>query len=332
MLKKDEYAFYDPDAKKLEKNFYIVETVDTAGNLASSLQAYGEVLDSIPPGIPNGFVGTIDSTGVVTLNWNKNPEEDVIGYQVYFANDSNNVFAQITSGPYDALSIIDTVSIKTLTRHVYYRITAVDFKFNISPFSKIIELERPDIIPPNSPVFTDYKITKEGCDLSWASSTSNDIDYQVLSRKKDNDDWNEILKCDTKTTDYRDTTILPNTQYQYCIVAVDKSGLISDTINILNVKSPDFKIKKSVDSLSYKIDNKSVILNWDTKYNNIYASQLFRRSNNKPYQRIATIGSDKKEFEDRDIKPKIEYSYMIKIIFSDGEESNFSDEIKVILE
>jgi len=164
------------------------------------------------------------------LRWNKNSEEGVIGYQVYFANDSNNVFAQITNGPYNALFYVDTVSIKTLTRHVYYRITAVDFKFNVSEFSKIIELERPDIIPPNSPVFTNYKITEKGCEISWASSTSNDVDYQVLSRKKENDGWLELMRCNTNTTSYMDTTILPNLHYQYCIVAVDKSGLISDTI------------------------------------------------------------------------------------------------------
>ena len=189
-------------------------------------------------------------------------------------------------------------------------------------------MERPDIIPPNSPVFKDYHITEQGCDISWASSTSNDVDYQLLSRKRENDKWKEILKCPTSTTNYRDTTILPNTHYQYCIIAVDKSGLISDTINILNITSPDFKIRQSVDSFMYKQDDKGFILSWSTKYNDIYAFQLYRSSNNDSYQRIATIEPNKNNFIDHDIKPDIEYKYIIKITFSNGEESDFSEELK----
>jgi len=328
LLSKETFSFLDPEANKLRPETYIVESIDTAGNIQGSLPAYGNVIDSIPPTQPLELTGEIDSTGIVTLHWKKNPEEDVIGYQVYFANSKKNVFAQITSGPYDSLLFIDTVSLNTLTRHVYYRITAVDFRYNISPFSDILELERPDIIPPNSPVFTNYKINEKGVLITWALSSSNDVDYHLLSRKSENDTiWTDILKFTDDKTIYFDTTISPNINYEYKIIAFDKSGLKSDIVRNLNITSPDFKIKKSVDSFDYEIIKKDILLKWNSNQKNIYAFVIYRMDKNHPLQRIATLKAVENKYLDKNLKRNIKYQYIIKIIFKDGKESDFSDKL-----
>ena len=48
--------------------------------------------DTMPPSIPTGLKGVIDSAGICTLTWNQNPEDDIRGYRVFVSNDSTFEF------------------------------------------------------------------------------------------------------------------------------------------------------------------------------------------------------------------------------------------------
>ena len=85
-------------------NYYKVFSEDENGYPLESNAMLGQPNDSIPPSVPVGLVGESDENGLVTLRWNKNTEEDLLGYRVFISNTPLGEFAQITS-----LWINDTV-------------------------------------------------------------------------------------------------------------------------------------------------------------------------------------------------------------------------------
>jgi hypothetical protein len=85
--------FTDVAALMLDRNYYYVNAIDTAGNTSSSRIAYGLIEDTIPPAPPVALEGSIDSNGIVTINWEKNSELDIQGYKVFFANADYHEFS-----------------------------------------------------------------------------------------------------------------------------------------------------------------------------------------------------------------------------------------------
>ncbi|MEM9526365.1 MAG: fibronectin type III domain-containing protein, partial [Bacteroidota bacterium] len=107
-------SFIDPNPDPQAVNYYMVAAVDTAGNGAPSLVTHSVIIDSIPPAAPTGLSGVIDSNGIVDLSWERGPETDILGYQVYFAHADYHVFVQLTGRPQQTLIYQDTITIRSL--------------------------------------------------------------------------------------------------------------------------------------------------------------------------------------------------------------------------
>ena len=71
-------------------NYYVVETIDTAGNTFRSPPVYLLVVDSIPPSVPQWEKAVIDSTGIVTLRLKLNKEKDFMGYRISKSQSSRS--------------------------------------------------------------------------------------------------------------------------------------------------------------------------------------------------------------------------------------------------
>src|SRR6056297_3068879 len=142
-------------------NYYVIQAVDTAFNVSSSIPAAVTLIDTIPPAAPVWLSGDIDSLGVVTLKLENKPENDLMGYRLYKANYPDHEPSVIFEGFVDddtlqdeiPTAFTDTVTLNTLTPRIYYKIKALDFNFNQSGFSEMMVIERPDTIPPTAPVF-----------------------------------------------------------------------------------------------------------------------------------------------------------------------------------
>ncbi|HTO92985.1 MAG TPA: fibronectin type III domain-containing protein, partial [Bacteroidota bacterium] len=166
LLAKSARRFADTKADPAEP-YYIVTSVDTAGNRAPSFPLLGALVDTLPPAIPTGLRGHIDAGGAVHLAWNRNRERDVIGYRVLRANDLRHEFTQLTGSAWRDTAFVDTVETRTLTRFVYYRIAAVNARFNHSRATVPLALRRPDAVPPEPPVFTDVRTGDSSVVLRW---------------------------------------------------------------------------------------------------------------------------------------------------------------------
>lgn len=334
MLPANTRSYIDTNYDELVNNWYYVGVADTAGNAAVAFPVHGTVVDSIPPTAPQNLVGKIDTAGVVELKWDLGPERDIKGYMVFYANQEDHVFANLSNRPIFDTVFRDTLNIKVLTRDIFYKVVAVDGYYNHSEFSEVIRLTKPDVVPPVAPVFTEYKVSREGIQLSWAQSSSKDVTlHHLYRREKDTEDWQEIQTFDTLTTyqTYLDDNLMRGATYEYSIKAEDQSGLISDISYTLTLKAIDFSSKPKVAQLTPSPDaeNKQIQLTWAYPVEGDYVFRLYRAVNGGPFNTLQTLPNDIRQFTDRRLSVDRQYEYAIKAVFDDGKDSGFGEVVSV---
>lgn len=218
------------DANEWEA-YYFIQSVDTAGNAAASLTLLGAAIDRTPPSMPTGLAGVVDTSGRITIRWNRGSENDILGYRVYFANDSTDEFALIHDDLITDTLYVDSLRIQTATNEIYYRVKAYDRRRSQSPMSAILTVMQPDLIPPNARAFGEVTSTDSSVILRWHRGPARDVATQVLLRRTgtSSERWTTLARLDGQAEMYEDTTTDRKEAYNYTIVAIDDVGLVSDT-------------------------------------------------------------------------------------------------------
>lgn len=328
--------FTDTHAAEAEP-YYIVASLDTAGNQAASFPVFCGVIDTMPPAIPTGLRGTIDSTGIVRLSWNQNRERTVIGYRVLRANASEHEYTQLTGRVWPDTSFTDTITVQTLTRYVYYRIAAVNARFNHSRPSAPIALRRADTIPPETPAFYDVQASDSSVALRWAPSGSMDVASHILSRRALPDDpWIRIATLSRTASQYTDKDVQQNAMYEYRIEAADSSGLHSEPGLSVQARPFDSGMRAPATGLtaSYDQNTNVITLRWSAdaaKPEKTYIV-VFRSKNNGPLLRYRSVDGSEQMFVDREISGAGAYEYAVKIITEGGAESPLSSRASVLVQ
>ena len=333
-LSPDTRVFYDSNYNELADNWYLIYSMDTAGNASVGFPQYGTIIDSIPPNPPTGLTGNIDTNGVVTVHWNLGEERDILGYKVYYTNQGDHVFANVNNELLQDTIFTDTINIKVLTEEIFYKITAVDATRNHSKFSEVLVLKKPDVIPPVSPIFTDYKVTKDGIKLTYAQSTSHDVVRHFLYRKDkiEGTDWELIYETDSlKTYDtFIDTTTIPGTLYQYKLIALDDDGLQSKWIFQLTLRAIDFSAITSVKYLeaNYNKKEKTLRLDWSYPKEGNFTFALYRAVDGGGFNFYKSFEGHIRSFSET-LKTNHIYEYTLKVVYPDGKKSAFCP-IKIV--
>ncbi|MEO1053297.1 MAG: fibronectin type III domain-containing protein [Bacteroidota bacterium] len=330
MLPVSSRIFIDTSYDELTNNWYYVGVVDTAGNANVAFPVHGTVVDSLPPAPPQNLIGSIDTAGVVDLRWDLGKERDLKGYMVFYANQDDHVFANLSNKPIMDTVFRDTVNIKVLTRNIYYKVVAVDAYYNYSDFSEMIELVKPDVIPPVAPVFTDYKVSKEGISLTWAQSTSHDVVlHRLYRREKGTSEWLAIATFDSLKTyqSYLDDSLTRNVTYEYSIKAEDESGLLSDISYTLTLSAIDFTRKPKVAQINASIDpeTKAIQLTWAYPVEGDYYFRLYRAVDGGNFNMVQQLEKDTRQFIDTRTSVSRQYEYAIKAVYKDGKDSGFGE-------
>lgn len=257
----DERSFADTDPDPYQRNFYTIGAIDSSGNIAYTAPVMGLVPDKTPPAIPTKLSGTVSQDGVISIEWGENVEPDFWGYHVYFANDTLSGFTRITRFPVKTNSYSDTISLKSLSSHVYYRLSSIDTRSNVSKYSDYIRFSRPDTIPPIEPVFKSYKVDSSYISIDIVPSLSPDVVKHNLYRKEGKE-YDLIQSFTNKPGRLLDKSIEPNIRYTYKLEAIDYSGNRSSSPSILTVKSraqlPDLKPV----ILQVQAKEKNTIISW----------------------------------------------------------------------
>lgn len=317
------YSEKSPDVNKYF--YYKISAIDTAGNYSTSLPQIAVFRDTIAPESPKGLQGTIDSMGIVQLSWLPNSEDDLAGYHVYMSNSLSHIFVKISSNTLSSNTFEDTITLKTFTENIYYKITAIDFHSHFSEFSETINLKKPDIIPPFPPSIKKYNYNQnEGTiTISWSPSKSSDLDYHILY-KFNNGKWEEIKKFNKNENKFTDKNTEPGKAYKYKIIAVDDDGLRSNSKAFVVIKTTDKRLPSTpeITVCNYK-NEKSIRIEWtptsDKKHKNYI---VYRSINDQAFSVIARIKDS--SYEDTGVSRNKKYSYAIKQIWEDGKKSKMS--------
>ena len=319
--------FIDKTANTMASNFYIVAVVDTAGNASVSLAQYAMIVDSLPPLPPAGLTGTIDTLGHVTVKWKQGPEQDIRGYNVFFSNKPDHEYSLLTKVPLLDTVFRDTITIKTLTKKIYYKIVAVDYNSNYSKFSPVLELKKPDVVPPSAAVMDDYKVTATGIELHWVPSSSEDLQKTVLYRKEEKSTvWKEIAsyRFDQKVSSFTDTTGLrAGSIYTYSLLCFDEDGLQSKRSVPIKIRYTDFKSRQAVNTISAKADDKTIFVNWNYPVKGEFRFVLYRAVNGSAFDSYKSLSGNINTFSDKEVKKGYKYEYSVGVIYKDGKKAPF---------
>lgn len=317
--------FVDRNPDRIDENYYIVFAVDTASNVSASMPAYGFLIDSIAPAKPIGLTGTIDTLGIVTLRWPLGDDPDITGYRVYFANAENHEFSNLTPYPIQDTVFVDTISLNTLTKEIFYQIAAVDRNFNHSVRSDILKLVKPDIVPPVTPLISDYLVTDTAVVLNIIPSSSDDVAEHILFRKGEKQtDWSEVMAFKNNSNFSNkivDKDVTGPNYYLYSLQAVDSSGNKSELSPIVGVKVKQNLTGFNIDNLTASFDTqkKVVVLNWQKPKSNFNYYVIYRKVNGGKFENYASLDSDKIAFTDNELIYQGEYQYGIKAVSGNAE-------------
>lgn len=329
--------FIDPSPEPHLGNFYIVLSYDTAGNVARSMPFYGILVDSLPPAIPTGLQGYIDTNSVVHLKWDLNKEPDLQGYRVFFANSPDDEFSNLT--PYILMDTTfkDTIEKRTLTKHIYYSIAAVDNNYNHSNTSPWVKIRRLDVIPPDPPILKGVFVRDSTVELSWFNSSSDDVaEHQLYRRKSKNEEWQKIAdwKAYPEKTEYSDSDLQAKTFYEYTMAAIDSSNLKSSYSPILSVRTYDSGKRNGIENLqvNYDLDTKKNQLSWEYNSSGKFSFLIYRSFNDFGLTKYRIVKGSDRTFTDSEVFEKGNYTYAVKVVFEDGGESPISEKKIVVVE
>lgn len=308
-------------------NYFTITAIGKQGSNSTSFAMLVQPVDSIPPVKPIGLKGVIDSLGVVKITWEPNKEKDVLGYRIYRGNNPKEEFSQLTVSPDANTYYQDKVVIKSLNDKVYYKVIAVDQRYNMSEFSEVLIVKKPDVIPPSSPVFSKYDIQDDGVSLEWINSSSNDVAAHLLFRQEvGQKDW-QLLEEDKKmATSYKDKTTVEGHAYRYAIFAKDDSGLQSIPSPTLGIKIPIASVPESVKGF-YAIPDlkqKTMNLSWNYKLQNVKHFEIYKGNDKEPLQLMQELKPDLRQYTDPSLIINTEYQYGIRAVFTDGRVSKMS--------
>lgn len=300
-------------------NYYRISAYNSDTEKLMTVSKYVALVDSFPPVAPVGLVGSIDTTGIAEIRWQRNAERDLSGYRVYVANLPTDEFSLLTPK-----ILIDSlfrykVNLNTLTHAIYYQVRAIDKHDNHSEPSATLKLMRPDTIAPVAPVLNAIAEKDEHPALSWICSTSDDVVRHIIIRKSDIDDAtaDTIATLNNIQNTYVDKDAERGMPYTYAIYAQDEAGNKSTLVKRYFEPS-----HKTVAQLSLKVSNEAGInkLTWTLSARKKVAKfAIFRADNDGSL--LPYVTTDKQTYRDVDIIMGHKYKYAVQIIFADGSQS-----------
>ncbi|MDR7212138.1 hypothetical protein [Flavobacterium piscis] len=305
-------------------NYFTLTAIGKQGSNRISFPMLVQPVDSIPPAKPIGLKGVIDSLGIVKITWNPNKEKDLLGYRIYKGNTAEEEFSQLTVSPSELNTYEDKTIIKSLNPKVYYKIIAVDYHYNMSAFSEVLILKKPDVIPPTSPVFTNFEIKEGSIFLEWVNSQNEDVaNHQLYRKENDQKDWTLILDTKNKEEKYQDKTVIEGNTYRYAIFARDESNLTSNPSPEVAMFVPKYSVMPAVKGFFAQANKttNTIDLSWEYSNTDVDSFEIYKASDTDPLQLIQVLTGKTKRLSDPTITINTTYKYGIRALFKDGRTS-----------
>jgi uncharacterized protein len=310
--------------------YLMVTAIPLEGEARTSYPYLVQPEDSLAPAIPQDFTGSIDTTGVVTLKWKENTEKDLLGYKIFRTYVKGNEYSTVIDSVWYQSEYRDTLALKNLNHKVYYTVTALDKRYNQSPFAPEVEIEKPDVIPPSQPVFSSYELKENELLLQWINSSDPDVATNSLYRREIISDsatgWQKILEVKNNSVQqYTDKLALTDRTYAYTLIAKDSAGLESPPASPLTLFVPTPRQKDAIRKLELEADRdkREITINWESAGSNVIQFELYRAEDKDAMNLYKVLNADEKTFTDKELRVNTTYKYAVRAIYKDGKYSDF---------
>lgn len=303
-------------------NYFKIKAIGKANDHRESFSILVQPNDAIPPEIPKGLKGKIDSTGIVHLEWLPNTEKDLEGYHIFRGIQKGDELVRITPQALTQTSYQDSVQLENLNSHVYYYITATDIRKNQSEPSEIIELEKPDKVKPQAPVFTEYTIDEGKITLQWIKSISDDVAQHILYRialDETNAQWQKVFETKEIQDNYSftDEDLEADKRYRYYLIAIDRNNLKSDKSLEITLRNVDLRAKETITNLTQNInrDKNQIELFWKVKNaDQVTEIIVYKQKENEKPTLWGTLSGAQNFLEDKEVNIGNTYTYFLKAL------------------
>lgn len=277
-----------------------------------------QVIDSIPPSLPSGLTGFFDTTGIVNFKWNYGKERDLLGYQLlYSANDSAEYSLVSKSFIYDS-TYSTKFPLGLLSSDLFFKIVAIDTRYNTSSASESIKLVKPDTISPSAPVIFIVTDSVGIARVSIAPSQSSDIKLHRLCFEPESDkSKKKELFIGTVKTDT--SIVLPDNIGNgkvYCVAEdITNRKRISNSVKVGNSGIQNQQLFNVMVKLL--VDEGAVKLIWDSREfsGNV---MVYRKDAQKGYSLVETIDSHLGWFLDKNVVFNTNYCYKLVACLKSG--------------
>lgn len=301
-------------------NYYKIQAIGKSKDKRESFSVLVQPNDMTPPETPIDFKGKIDSLGVVHLEWKANTEKDLEGYHIFRGIQKGDELVRVTPQAITKNKYEDKVVLENLNSKVYYYITATDIRKNQSKPSVILELEKPDKVKPQSPVFTKYKLEEDGkITLNWLRSFSEDVALHRLYRQdKDGADKSWKMIYETKDIQpsftYTDKDVETDKRYAYYLLAIDKNKLKSDKSPEITLRSNSFEAQSVLTNLSGSANKnkKQIELIWKIESKEVGEILVYRQKGTEKPSMWGTLTGSQNFLEDQSVQTGNNYTYFLK--------------------
>lgn len=326
--------FYLDTTANIDERYYIVGAVDTSGNVSPALPIAVDIMDSLPPTIPLGFNGDMDTNGVVSLSWNLGSEKDLLGYRILWANDSTHEFSQRRGDIIQDTTFLDSTNINTGTPYIYYKLVAVDTRYMHSNATAILAVRRTDKVAPETPVISHVFVSDTSITLRYIQCRSDDFSYSVLERKEESaTEWKEIARPGRTDGQFIDSKVSKLKRYHYQMIAVDSAGnksapspAVAGRPYDAGLLSPARNIKASYDSTT-----KSIRVVWESPAKSNPSNAwyvIYRGYEGYETRQYRSVDNKTFLFEDKNLHAAGRYRYAVSV-YSPLGQSPLTEEIEV---
>ncbi len=303
-------------------NYLIIVAISKDNTVETSSFPHMVIMeDSIPPSIPTHLEGEIDSIGRVHLSWNSNTEADLLGYRIYRSQTTGEEPIPLTDTAVEKNEYTDSININNLNSKVYYAITSLDKRYNQSNLSEILEIEKPDLIPPSPPFINKYEATTQGIHLSWVSGEEATLGGYLVFREQSGSAHKELIATinSPDKISYIDSIVTGGISYKYEVFSISKYGLKSDPspeVSLL-AKTTD-KYKGKINRFSSTMSTEGVKLKWQIQLADIRSISIYKKEADQHFSLWKSMDLWDREIVDPDVKRNTKYTYLLVIKPKDG--------------